>query len=252
MSWVEWRGETWPTTTDEADLSVLLWPLDTCGQRPSWSLRLDHSIHEKDLPSGPFRYYRALAIEISELHFREKDWRRFSGYEVRSDPAWQDAHESITDYGRLARAVITARVHEIRRKPDGEVETLEFSSWTGEDFILRFGTRDGIHFACELEAWLVSDNDYGRTGPETPEEATRFAEGPPNLRVLSPAAFAQASVMVPRCGDDPIPTARGYLLQETGCDHLHPREVRWAARRSLDQKTLTSVPGWTSTVNFSG
>lgn len=250
MSWAQWRGEIWPTTMDEVGLSVLLWPPETGGQRQSWNLRLDHSIHERDAPSGPFRHYRALTIEISDLHFREKDWRRFSGWEVRSDPAWQDAHESITDYGRMARAEINVNIHEIRRKPDGEAETLEFSSWTSEDFILRFGTRDGIRFACELDAWLISDKEYRRTLPETLEEAARFAEGPPNLRMLAPAAFAEASVMMPRGGDDPIPTARRYLLEETGCDHLHPREVRWASRRSLDRQGHTPVPGWTSTVDF--
>jgi len=56
---------------------------------------------------------------------------------------------------------------------------------------------------------------------------------------------------MPRCGDDPVPLARGYLREAIGCEDLRDANVEWALRRTHDRKESVQMPGWTSTVKFS-
>src|SRR5687768_8943140 len=109
MSWLQWHGETWPTTTDHAALRVHLWPPNAACPRQSWSLILDHTIREPGPASIAADYYRSLSVELSELHFQAPDWRGLSGWEIRADPAWQDAHEYIAEYGHLTRAEVSVQ-----------------------------------------------------------------------------------------------------------------------------------------------
>ena len=86
---------------------------------------------------------------------------------------------------------------------------------------------------------------------QTAEQVARFADTPPNLRVITRAVFKGGSVEVPRCKGDPLPTARRLLREETGCEEMFAPEVKWALRQTPDRKEIVSMPGYRSTVSFS-
>lgn len=250
MSWLQWRGKTLSVTDDEAELQLHLWRPNAACPRQSWSLAYAHFLPDPPPDAPPGDYIQMLEVEVNELHFHEADWRQFAGREIRADAAWQDAHEYLHEYGRLVRAVISVGAVIEHRGPDDSREVDLFVQWVGEDFILRFGTRDGITFPCELDAWLMPKESWERKEPETEAEAARPPEGPPTLRLIAPASFSHATLDMPRCGDDPTPLAARYLLEQARCDHLPPREVRWAARREPKCADSLPMPGWTSTVEF--
>lgn len=246
MSWVQLLGETWRPTANKAELRVHLWPEDADYPRTAWCCSISHyNLSKTEDPIA-----RWLDLEISNLHFYEPDWRRLSGLEIRADAAWHEAHEFTQEHGKLETAEVTAHYGQIIAPPGQRTLPGGHESWVGHDFILRLGTRDGLTFPLELDAWLIPEDEYYRQEPETSAEVARFAEGPPNLRVMADAVFTGGTVVLPRCGDDPLPLARRYLREGIACDEIDHAEVEWAVRRSHEEKETIRMPGWTSTVTF--
>jgi hypothetical protein len=248
MSWIQWQGETWQPTAHDAQLYVHLWQPDTACPRLSWNFDLMH-MEKEAVPAEPDgeSQRRWINVEISELHFHERDWRRLAGREIRADPAWHEAHDYLNEYGRLSPSLVTVATRQPSgepRRPGGQAQ------WHGHDFILRFGERDGFAFPCELDAWVIPEDDYYRTEPEPAAALTRFAEGPPDLRVITRAVFIGGSIAVPRVGDDPLPWARRALLEATGCDALHAPIIDWTCRFDRKHDKIERMPGWASTVRF--
>lgn len=251
MGWIHLNGELWQVTGDEARLQVRLAAPDAGCPRQSWTWDLFQMVKVENPAPGQRKSEGFIQIEVSDLYFYERDWRRLSGLEIRADAAWHDAREYVSEYGRLdpAHVLVNATLFGQPDAAGGEEGT---SNWIAHDFILRFGTLDGWCLPCELDAWLIPRDDYHRKTPETPEAVARFAQGPPNLRVMTRTIFQGGSVEVPRCpGGDPVPWAQRLLREETGCETLHQPEVEWILRQMPDQEEARPMPGWRSTVAFS-
>jgi hypothetical protein len=248
MSWVRLLGETWRATDDTAELHVHLWPEDAGYPRQSWSLSLRHNNTSDEL--DPLRRY--LQIEVFPLHFHEPEWRRLSGLEIRADARWHEANEFTQEHGRLDISTAEVRYGQVIAPPGKPSPPGGHDAWVAHDFILRLGTRDGLSFPCELDAWLIPAEEYYRAEPESVAETARFGEGPPNLRVLAQAVFNRGTIVMPRCGDDPLPLARRYLREAIGCEEMRNAKVEWALRAAHDKPDESvRMPGWSSTVQFS-
>lgn len=247
MSWVEWQGEVWPATDRGAELEVHLWPPGAGCARVGWSLSLDqYDLSGTNPETGNLA--RMLNFEIGDLNFRENDWRRFSNREIKADAAWHAAQEHSGEYGYLDTGEMDLRCVDLRLPPGQRAES-DDPSWVGHAFIVRFGARDGHAFPCEIDAWLIEKKKYYRTTPELPEELI-FPQEPPNLRVITRAVFRGGSICTPRCGDDPLPTARRFLREEIGCTEMHDPKITWSSRKMPGAKEYSPMPGWTSTVRF--
>ena len=247
MSWIQWQGETWQPTADDAWLYLHVSKPDSGCPRLSWNFDLMH-MEKAGVPAEPDGEDRErwISVEIPSLHFEERDWRRLTGREIRADPAWHETHDHLSEYGYLALSLVTVAT----APPPGEARRHASQvQWHGHDFILRFGERDGFAFPCELDAWVIPDADYYRTEPEPAGALTRFAEGPPDLRVITRAVFISGSVAVPRVGDDPLPWAR-RALKAAGCDAFHAPGIDWACRFDRKHDEIEQMPGWASTVRF--
>ncbi|MBI4328091.1 MAG: hypothetical protein HY674_22905 [Chloroflexi bacterium] len=251
MSWIQFQGEIWPATNGEADLRVHVLPPDVGCPRVSWSLDLFQFIEAKEPLPGRPKMERWINVELTNFTVPERDWRRLSHLEIRADPAWQTAQEFIGPYGHshhLPKVEVSVTVMHLYA--DKQEDAGRFC-WIAHDFMLRFGTRDGWAFPCELDAWMIPAEEYYRKTPETREEAARFAAGPPNLRVLTRAQFVGGTIELARCGPDPLPTARRMLREQTGCEELFQTEAKWWLRHTPDHKEIVPVPvGWRSSVNF--
>lgn len=250
MSRVIFQNEILPDTNDVADLYCYITPPDALGPRQSWYLELNHTIQTHDKATGLRTNYRSIGIEIHNLHFHEPDWRMFSNFEIRADAAWHDRHEYIDHYGGLVRTSIAVREFRCRYTEDQKMIDPAYENWEGENFTLRFGRRDGYEFPLELDAWVFASEGYARTKPEPDDEAFRFPDTPPNLRVITSAFFLGGQTEVPRCGMDPLPTARTLIKQATGVEDPVRMGLEWPPRYSPDGKTHTRVPGWRATVRF--
>jgi hypothetical protein len=244
MSWLQWNNTVWPTTDDEARITLYLSPPDAGCARQSWGLELYHAV-AADSPSKNPEWKKTMVIELSDILFRETDWRRLSGLEIRADAALQEAHEFIDLHGRIAQSEVTARIF-----APGTDNFAKEMHWKGHDYVLRFGAREGLCFPCELDAWLIPEDDYARETPESEEEIRSFGEGPPNLRMITRAVFAGGAVEVPR-SSDPVPLAGRFLRDEIRCESFFHPTVQWMTRQSLDRQELVEMPGWRSVVHFS-
>ncbi len=250
MSRVTFRGETLPDTDDEAELYCLIAPPDAPGPRQDWTFTLNHTIITLDPATGKRTHYRNCEAQIDHLHFNEPDWRKFSGLHIRADSAWHDRHEYIDQNGGLIRPQINVSEYCVHYDADGKQIPDVVENWTGENFILRLGTRDGFLFPAELDAWVMPEKEWPRTTRETAEEAARFPETPPDLRIITAARFLGGRVEVPRCGMDPVPLGRQLIRNATGFDDPPRIGFQWAAQSSPDFKTCIRPPGWRSTVHF--
>lgn len=245
MSWIEFLGESWAVSNEDARLHLHLWQPESQCPRRRWGLSLDHV--EIPVENGQRVFERSISVEIEDLCFHETDWRRLAGLEIRADPAWHTRQEHFGEYGEIDTGLIQASLLQ-SSQTSGEGHATH-DHWLGHDFILRLGERDGFHFTCELDAWLLPREEYYRTEPETAAEVARFGDGPPDLRIITRAVFESGSVHVPR-SDEPIPLARQYLREEIGLDQIHEPHIQWALRQSIDGKSHERMPGWTSTVSF--
>ena len=249
MSWVQWLGETWETTDDDAEIDLHLWPPQAMCPRQSWSLSLNHYAWKEGAPEGGPKFERWIDMEVMNLGFQGRDWRDFSGMEIRGDAAWHAAQEHFNELGRLNSAGVHLRATYVGNSPGNPSPIGKGEGWIGHDFILRLGERDGLAFPCELDAWLLPEEEFYRTVPETPAELARFGEGPPDLRVITRAVFTQGVVEVPRT-DDPLPLARRFLREEVALEEIHEPKIEWSLRHTRDFKGSEPMPGWTSRVTF--
>lgn len=243
MSWLLWKGEQWATTNDEAKLNVYLRAPDTGGKRFNWTWHLFQHDPISHVDRKPPR--RFLTIEINDLGF-EGDWRKFSGFELRANAAWQAEHEHFGEYGSHFVPNIHVRGDFFQDQGDDQ----DAGFWEGDHFTLRLGERDGDSFACELDAWVLPRAQYRRTTPESAAELARPPIGEPNLRVLTRTRIGRATVNLPRCGTDPVPLARKYLEELTGLTDLPERSIEWWGPKLPGQEKEAKAPGWRCTVNF--
>jgi hypothetical protein len=250
MSWVQFHDEVWPVTDGEARLRVHVRAPDVGCPRLWWTLDLFHAVKVENAGPDEPGCHPYMNVEISELGFRESDWRRLSGLEIRADAAWHEANEYVNEYGQLHSAEVTAHVA-VYNAAAPKSKRWTRTDWVAHDFIARLGTRDGWCFPCELDAWLIPREKYYRKKPESAAELARFDEGPPNLRVITRAIFSEGAVDVPHCADDPVAAARRFLREQTGCESLHCPEVKWASRTMAEGTKFVQMPGWRSTVSFS-
>lgn len=249
MSYVEWMGHTWRATEQTAELRLSLWPPDSGHPRPSWWLDLFHFPVPPD--PDPNVLHPSLDLNVSELFYYGNDWRGFSGYEIRADAAWHDAHEHTTRHHREMEARITM-LGPATPFPVAEGSERNHERWTAHQFLLRFGTRDGLAFPLELDAWMMRESEYYRTTPDLSGESARIPDTPPNLRIITQAVFVTGNVNVPRAGAaDPVGYARRALRETVAYDGpLCLPEVNWALHFAPDQQKTVPMPGWSSTVGF--
>jgi len=249
MSWVQWQGETWPSTDDLISLFVHVTAPDQEGPRTRWALDLTHGVPPLPGSTGNTRWSQYLCFELPELGFHENDWRRLAGYEVRADAHWQAAHEYSDAYGNLTQSELSVSAYRVvNDKPQAYDETGPLQ-WVGLDFILRFGQRDRLRFPLELDGWLTRPEQLRREQAESPAELAQFATTPPNFRLITQAIFEGGQVDVPR-SPDPVPWARRLITENIGLTEFTTGKPHWDNRRSLDGKTYTPVVGGRSTVNF--
>jgi len=247
MSWAQWQGEALPATDDTADLSLYLAATDMPAPRQYWRWELSHYVKVWDEATRKQELDRWLSVEIEDLYFFEEDWRRFSNLTIRADAAWYDVREHTGPYGHGPNHGVRVMVGSRPQEGAGRNDEV----WCGHEFVLRFGTRDGMVLPCELDAWLFPEAEYYQEEPQTLAEAERFGEGPPTLRVIAPAVFSGGAVEVPRVKGDPIPHARQWLREATTFEEMHRPRVQWAIRQSLDGKTFVPIVGGRSSVQFS-
>jgi hypothetical protein len=213
-------------------------------------------------PSLPLRSFTgatrrtipAIAFEITELNYHETDWRKLADLEIRADPAWHDKYETTNEYGQFNDAEALLDVFKPVSNPaeeEGDPPHPRRGYFIAHDFIIRFGTRDGLCFPCEIDAWMIPRDEYYRTEPESAADLARFAEGPPNFRAITQARFTHGSVNVPRCSEDPERVARRYLREATGYEgELCEPRIEWALRHTADRKEIVPMPGFASRVHF--
>lgn len=253
MSWVQLHDEVWPVTTDEAELRVYIHAPDVGCPRVSWDLAVSHYIQTEPPPEpGKPGVERWLDIELGALVLNVTDWRRLAGLEIRADAAWHATQEFIGPYGHCHNSPRVA-VHRTVLNGPTEPAGVEAGhhAWLAHDFILRLGHRDGWSFPCELDAWLIPEEEYYRLTRATPAEMARFAEGPPNLRVVTRASFTQGGVDLTRAAAaDPVARARDIVREETGCDTMLKPELTWMLRPTPAREEIVPMPGWRSSVHF--
>ena len=253
MSWIQLHDEVWPVTKGEADLRVHVLPADVGCPRISWNLAVSHYIKTEPPPApGHPGVDRWLDIELGRLILDLRDWRRLAGLEIRADAAWHATQEYVGPY---AHCYNSPRVTVFRTVLKHYAARAGVASgradWVAHDFILRLGTRDGWSFPCELDAWLIPSDEYYRLTPETPEEAARFAEGPPNFRLVTRATFVSGTVELTRAAAaDPVAHARQVLSEEVGCESMLKPELEWWLRHTPDNEKIVPMPGWRSHVSF--
>jgi hypothetical protein len=121
--------------------------------------------------------------------------------------------EFIGRYGHCHHSPrVTVHQTVLKNYADREGVEVGRKAWVAHDFILRLGNRDGWSFPLELVAWLIPEEEYWRKTPETPEETARFAEGPPNFRLVTRVTFVTGEVEMTRAAAaDPISHAREIL-----------------------------------------
>jgi hypothetical protein len=248
MSWVEFFGRPWPVSEQTAEFHLHLWPPGAGCPRQSWTWNLFHVFHGKKKEDGSEERSSFLSVEIGDLFCDLRDWRRLAGLEVRADAKWHEQHEHTNEYGRME----SGEVHVDALFPPGVMgpDGKPRANWVAHDYILRVGRLDGIVFPCELDAWVIPREEYYRKEPETAAELARFAEGPPNLRVLAGAVFTRGIVCVPRCNEDPVRVARRYLREEIGLEEIFEPKMEWASRRMPGKKESERVEGSSARVEF--
>lgn len=249
MSWLQWRGEVWPTTEAEADLHLHLWLPDSACPRQSWSWDLHHCPQELD-EAGERKRPRWVGVDVSDLNLQLDDWRTIANREIRADAAWHDLHENTNEYGHLSTSNVDVMVGEIdpARRAPGEKP---HQHWIGHDWIMRLGALEGFILPVELEAWTMPREDYYRLQPESEEEIVRFGDGPRNVRAMARTRLKSCRVNVERCAD-PIPRAREYLRRAIGLELPSSvvQKVEWNSYRRLPDGKAEPRPGWTSVVVF--
>ena len=249
MSWVEWQGETLPKTRDIARLRLTVEAADVGGPRQSWRFELGHLVPNQNRASDDWRHVQTLNVSIPEMGIQVRDWRELAGLTIRSTPQWLAGVEESGPYGHLVDPSLG--VSHCKMTP-GKKEFEINEDWMSIEYELRFGQWDDGCLACELDAWAVPSEEYHRTEPETPEELASFAVGPPNLRVITRAAFDGGRIEMERCGDDPTPLALQRLREQVGEVELWDTEVHWPASyaNGFDQPPVKE-PGWRGKVSFS-
>ncbi len=245
MSWVQWHGGVWPTTDDEATLRVFLGSPDTGRARQEWYFDLMHLVRDPAVQPVDYDTDQALFIRLEQLQFARPDWRELSGWTIRADAAWHATQEGYSQHGyyhspRVMVGTLNA--------PEGPGR--QGTNWVAHDFTLRMGQRDGLVFPCELDAWMVPEEEYWRKEPEAAEEVARFGEGPPNLRVITRVQFDGGTVELTRGVGDPLVEARRRLRSELGVEEIHEETLKWALRSTPDHEKIVDMPGWRSSVHF--
>jgi hypothetical protein len=250
MSWVQLNGETWPVTPDGAQLEFYVQAQDVGCPRVQWRLDLTQRVEAAEpLPNQP-NCESLLAVEITDMPLPGCDWRELANLEIRADTAWQATNEFIGPYGHSHNLPKVDANHMVfpahAKSPDNTG-----CHYLAHDFILRFGQRDGLVLPCEIDAWVIPINEYYRTLPETPAEAAKFSDGPPNLRIITRAQFIGGSLDMVRCGTDPLPSARQQVRELLGCEEFfRPTYGWWLRSNPAHKEILPMKPGWRSTVHF--
>lgn len=252
MSWIQLHGETWPVTKDEAEVRVYIHAEDAMCPRVSWDLKVSHYIRPEDFPAGEIKLERWLDIELGGLVLNLRDWRRLAGLEIRADAAWHATQEFIGPYGHCHNSP-RVQVQKTILQPHAGREGVEAErkQWLAHDYILRLGNRDGWSFPCELDAWLIPEEEYYCKAPETPEAAVRFPVEPPNFRLVTRATFVSGTVgLTRRAANDPVSHAREVLREQIACEPMLRTELKWMLRHTPANEKIVPMPGWRSDVHF--
>jgi hypothetical protein len=253
MSWIKLHGETWPVTDDEADLRVYIHAADVGCPRVSWDLDVSHYLKTDEPPApGSPGMDRWLDIELGQLILNLSDWRRLAELEIRADAAWHATQEFVGPYGHSYNSP-RVTVHQTVLKGYAEREGCEAGrkAWIAHDFLLRLGRRDGWSFPCELDAWLIAEEEYYRKIPEPTEEAVRVPQGPPDFQLVTRANFSRAHVDLTRsAADDPVFHGRKILKEQIGCEEVVEPKLQWHLRQTPGHEKIVPMPGWRSDVGF--
>lgn len=250
MSWIQWQGETLPSTVDTADLQLTLHAPDMGGPRQRWELALAHEIAWPD--SGmkqKYRRQRWVDVELVDLGVQVRDVGDFSGMVIRSTPAWLEQVQESDQHGHLVEPVLRL-VHGRVSEETGEINLWEV--FLSVQWELRFGRLDGLSLPCELDVWAaVPEDEFYRMQPETPAELECFAEGEPVLRMMTRADITTAQVELERCGDDPLPLARRRLMEAVRGLEIEREALNWEGNYvAMPEHKEVKEPGWRSKVWF--
>ena len=252
MSYVQWHGHTWPLSDDEASLIVHLPPRDCPAALPEWDLSLDHCVRaSQPEPDGRRKLVATLQVDVGHLGLRPRTWHDLSGAHLRADANWYEQTSHFGAYGHHTSPRFNTFIW-IKTGSAGasSLGTTGREHWAAVDFEVRFGQRDGLVFPCEIDAWLLPQEDFSRDEPESPEELAAFGQGPPNLRVITRAVFHSGTIDMPRCGDDPWPQARREIHAALGPFDIQRHEVKWDLHRAPGAERCSERPGWRSSIQF--
>ncbi len=247
MSWVEWMGEILEPSADEGELYLHIGTPDVGHERQHWHFELMHVVQDKTQPERNMDNERVLTVDISDLLFQVDDWRQLAHREIRADAAWHEAHEYSGEHGWFIESQV--RVGVMHQEGEEPRPSGGWHHWLAHDFILRIGARDGHHFSCELDAWMIPEKEYTREKPESPEEVAVFAAGPPNLRMICRLRFDGGSIRLPRV-PDPLAEARRRLRKQLRLEEFFEAKVNWNPRWTPDHAGLVQLPGGRSSVSF--
>lgn len=251
MSWVQFKNETWPATPQEAQLEFHVYAPDVGCPRVRWRLELMEIIRPKESQPEPKNWERSISVSVSDMLLPGQDWRRLSNQEIRADAAWHATQEFLGPYGGSHNAPRVEVMHFVNNAAAKAPPDAELGNFIAHDFVLRFGTRDGLMLPCEIDAWVIPAEDYYRNVPETPAEVAKFPDRAPDLRVITRAKFIGATLDLPRCGTDPLPYARQIARGQLGCDEFVRPSVHWMSRSNPEHKEIVTLPpGWRSSVHF--
>ena len=214
---LNFHGKQWTADPGECRLTVAL-PLNGSSHAGGWwSLEIGARPN-----AAPRSRHRELRLSVHPLFLPAKSWRDLENTEVKVDALWQNMHEFVNEDGE-----VQCSEAELQWWP--EPNTSRAGYWLSDEFHLRFGSRDGCNFVCELETALKPEKDYFLDPPAI--RASDACSPSELLLVLGQATLSRCEVEVPAGEANPGEWARARAERELGLRMFE--EVKVDARRVI-------------------
>ena len=208
---LQFNNQRW--TVGECSLNVSL-PFHAQTLPEAW-WTLDVSAH----PANSIHQRDDLRISIQPFFVPIRDWRELQDLEVSVDAAWQDAHEFVNEDGEVQWTEIEARWW-----PDRSINKAHY--WIGDQFLLRFGSREHDHLIFELEGLLEAEEDYYCDPPTVSSEVPSEPRSPASLLLMGQIQFRTCEVEVPGQVRDPLAWAQEKAARALGFRSFRSSNVR--------------------------
>ena len=119
-----------------------------------------------------------------------------------------------------------------------------------DEFRLRFGSREGLLFIFELEAWMEPKEQYERETERRPGEIGTPLGTPPNLVLMTQIEFAWFDVRVPPEAANPADWAFNKVRETFGLRAFAEPQVKPVTRYSFREHRSVEKPGGGWDVSF--